>query len=84
MQPDLGYIYPGSQPGETYRRGGMELLRFPEPTDPELKQMNESAATLDALNEAASLNKSAAVWTAGSVALSALSAIVGAVESACK
>jgi hypothetical protein len=71
VQPHFGYTYPRSQSGETFRRMGMVLLRIPEPTDPELKQMNEASANLDALNEAATLNKSAAAWTAVSVALAA-------------
>jgi hypothetical protein len=79
VEIDLGYTYPGSQPGATYRRMGMELPRFPESGDPELKQINETAATWDAMKEAAKLNKVAAVWTAASVALGALSAIVGAI-----
>ena len=58
---------------------GMELPRFPESGDPELRQINETAATWDAMKEAATLNKVAAVWTAASVALGALSAIVGAI-----
>ena len=44
---DLGYIYPGSP--TTYRRMGMEFPRFPEPWDSEMKQMNETAATWDAM-----------------------------------
>jgi hypothetical protein len=79
VQIDLGYTYPGSQAGETYRRMGMELPRFPEPGDAELKQMNEISATWDAMNEAAKLNKVAAAWTAVYAALGALSAIVGAI-----
>jgi hypothetical protein len=47
--------------------------------DAKLKQMNEICATWDAMNEAAKLNKVAAAWTAASVALGALSAIVGAI-----
>jgi hypothetical protein len=79
VQIDLGYTYPGSQAGETYRYMGMELTRYPEPMDAKLKQMNEICATWDAMNEAAKLNKVAAAWTAASVALGALSAIVGAI-----
>ncbi len=78
VQIDLGYTFPGSQAQETFTRMGMECPRHPEPVDPELKQMNEMAATWDAMNEAAKLNKVAAAWTAGSVFLWALSAIVGA------
>ncbi len=69
VEIDLGYTYPGSQPGETYRRMGMEFPRFPESGDHELSQINETAATWDAMKEAANLNKVAAVWTAASVAL---------------
>jgi hypothetical protein len=79
VQIDLGYTYPGSQAGETYRRMGMELTRSPEPMEAELKQMNEISATWEAMNEAAKLNKVAAAWIAASVALGALSTIVGTI-----
>jgi hypothetical protein len=36
VQIDLGYTYPGSQAGETYRRMGKELTRSPEPMEAEL------------------------------------------------
>ena len=76
---DLGYTYPGSQAGETYRRMGTESSRLPEPVDEDLKWMNEISATWDAMNKAAKLNKDAAAWTAASVAFFSLSAIVGAI-----
>ena len=74
---DFGYTYPGSRAGETYTRGGIKSSRFLEPTDDVQKQMNEMDATLDAMKEAAKLNKVAARWTAATVAFSALSAILG-------
>jgi hypothetical protein len=39
--------------------------------------MNEAAALYDAMQEAAKLNKAAAIWTAGTVMLTGLSALVG-------
>ena len=72
---DPGYIYPGSQPGETYRSMGVDIPRRPESGVSELKQIDDTLATWSAMNEAANLNKIAAKWTACSVALNALSAI---------
>ena len=47
VEIDLGYKYPGSQRGETYRRMGMELPRFPESGETEQRRINETAATWD-------------------------------------
>jgi hypothetical protein len=52
-----------------------------EPVDPEQRQMDWTAAKLKAFKEVAAWNKKAALWTAGSVGLSAASAIVGAFAS---
>lgn len=75
---DLGYCLPGEPNPGTYWRMGIELQRTPEPVDPVLSQMNETAATWEAMSQGAALNKVAAKWTAISVAFSALSAVVGA------
>ncbi|MGJ4888855.1 hypothetical protein ACQR1Y_11705 [Bradyrhizobium sp. HKCCYLRH3099] len=48
-----------------------------EPVIPALKQMSWDAATLEAFQKAGELNARAALWTAASVALSALSSITG-------
>jgi hypothetical protein len=76
---DLGFTYPGMPPGETYSRMGVDFPRTAESGDPAMQQMNETAATWDAMKKAAHLNKVAAAWTAFSVALGALSVIFGAV-----
>jgi hypothetical protein len=57
------------------------MQRTPEPGDPDLQRMIETAAILDALREAAALNKAAARWTAGAVILSMVAAITGAFSS---
>jgi hypothetical protein len=79
---DLGYIQPGLPP--TYRRMGVDFLRTPESGEPEEQRMNEMAATWEAIQESSRINKSAAVWTAGAVALSATAPhaqpIVGFIE----
>jgi hypothetical protein len=49
-----------------------------EPVEPTLKSMGWDAATLAAFDKAGRLNAKAALWTAASVVLSAISAIVGA------
>jgi hypothetical protein len=77
VEIDLGYNPIGVQ-GGIVKRMGLEFPRSSEPLDPEGRQGNEIIATWEAMNEAAKLNKEAAIWTAGSVALGALSAIVGA------
>jgi hypothetical protein len=77
---DFGYSLPGDPPGQTYRRMGMEFPRAPESGVPEMQRMNEIAATLDALNEAAAINKVAAIWTAISVIASGCSALAGSLH----
>ena len=49
-----------------------------EPVLPEQQQMGWTVATLSAFSEAAGLNKAASLWTACSVGLTAVSAIIGA------
>ena len=77
VQIDLGYDFPGASP--TYTRMGITLPRGMEPVEPEQKWMNEISATWEAMNEAVPLNKAAALWTAASVALSALCTVIGTV-----
>jgi hypothetical protein len=48
-----------------------------EPVVPTLRHMGWDAATLEAFQKAGELNARAALWTAVSVALSALSSILG-------
>jgi hypothetical protein len=79
VEIDLGYTYPGMPPGETYSRMGVGFPRIPESGDPAMQQMNETAATWDAMKKAARLNKVAAGWTALSAALWVFSVIFGAV-----
>jgi hypothetical protein len=78
VQIDLGYIYPGSPPGATFKRMGMEFPRTCESGEPELQRLNEMSATWDAISEASQSNKVAAIWTAASVALGGFSAIASA------
>lgn len=78
---ELGYILPGSNPGETYRRYGIDIPRQAQSGDAEMQRINEIAATWAAINESSELNKSAALWTAFSVALSGVSAFVGSLAS---
>jgi hypothetical protein len=51
-----------------------------EPVVPEQQQMDWTVAILKATREVADLNKTAALWTALSVAFAAASTIVGAFE----
>jgi hypothetical protein len=52
-----------------------------EPVVPTLAQMGWDNATLEAFEKAGQLNAKAALWTAASVVLSALSAISGAIAN---
>jgi hypothetical protein len=72
---DLGHYYPGAPP--TYSRMGIEFPRGVASGDPDLERMNEIAAIWEAMSEAGPLNKHAALWTAASVALGALCAVIG-------
>jgi hypothetical protein len=49
-----------------------------EPVEPVLSNMGWTSATLEAFDKAGHLNGRAALWTAASVVLSALSAVAGA------
>jgi hypothetical protein len=49
-----------------------------EPVEPVLSNMGWTGATLEAFEKAGQLNAKAALWTAVSVVLSALSALAGA------
>src|SRR5260370_1006166 len=49
-----------------------------EPVMPEQQQTGWTVATITAFEEAASLNRTASLWTAASVGLSAASAVIGA------
>jgi hypothetical protein len=52
-----------------------------EPVYPVLSNMGWTSATLEAFEKAGQLNARAALWTAASVVLSALSAIAGAISN---
>jgi hypothetical protein len=62
-------------PGWTGEHGSME------PVLPELQQSGWTSGTMKAFTEAAAPNKSASLWTAASVGLSAISAVAGALAS---
>ena len=64
-------------PTPTWARGDMPF----EPVIPELAQDGWIVGLLEAASESARLNKIAALWTAASVLLSALSIALGAVAS---
>lgn len=71
VKGDLGYLLPDPQAGRTYVRGGVRLARHPESGDPEVQRMNEMDDLVAQLQDAAYLNKAAAIWTAWSVTLNA-------------
>jgi hypothetical protein len=52
-----------------------------EPVEPTLAQMGWTSATLEAFEKAGHLNARAALWTAASVILGALSGISGAISN---
>jgi hypothetical protein len=56
-------------------------VEHPEPVVPELKQMGWNSAMMNAITTSATLNKTAALWTALSVALGGASTIVGSLAS---
>jgi hypothetical protein len=77
VQVDLGYFEPGMPTGVTYRRIGQDVPRFTQPIDTDAQRQIEVVATWEAMRESSMLNKTAAGWTALSVALGAVSAGVG-------
>jgi hypothetical protein len=58
-----------------------EALGEPEPSDPVASQMGWMAGLTKAAAEAAYLNKWAAIWTAGFVALGGMASIAGALSA---
>jgi hypothetical protein len=68
VQIDTGWGLPGS---------GMLI----EPINDTQKSLAWAVATIQAFNKASELSRTAALWTAGTVFLSALSAIAGAISN---
>jgi hypothetical protein len=84
---DLGYQAPGLPPtfkrvigNERGRPVEIELPRFVEPPGGSVE--SQVMATWDAMARSGPLNGAAAKWTAASVILSALTAVVGALAAA--
>lgn len=78
VEIDLGYHPPGL-PGGTMRRMGQDFPRIPESGDGHAQLENQIISTWEAIREASALNKIAARWTAISVGLAALAAILGVI-----
>lgn len=75
VEIDFGYPGPGLPP--TYRRLGQDFPRMPESGDPEMQRMNEIAATWEATQQSSAINRRAALWTAASVILGAITTVIG-------
>jgi hypothetical protein len=67
--------------GITRRMAPPHVVRAPEAINAEIERMNEMGLALEAVAKSARLNKQAAFWTAISVALSTLAALVGLAAS---